>query len=143
MTPLHIQVKDGQCINHPAFTENLFAAFGEIPADWFPFTRVAQPTSTILPVGPYQIAEETYVPDGDGWKDSWSVRDMTPEEKQAKIDGYSKIQPFPSWTFDADECKWKAPVEMPSNGAWLWNEDTLSWKDVTPPPLDLSVVSFA
>lgn len=35
-------------------------------------------------------------------------------------------QPFPSWLLD-ENFDWQAPIMMPSDGIWNWNEDTLSW----------------
>ena len=41
-------------------------------------------------------------------------------------------QPFPSWTLNPDTALWDAPVPMPSEGGpWVWDEDTLSWVEVT------------
>jgi hypothetical protein len=41
-------------------------------------------------------------------------------------------QPFPSWTLDANH-DWQPPTPMPAEGGpWEWNEDTLSWVEVTP-----------
>jgi hypothetical protein len=142
---LYIQTKNGQVINHPAIEHNLIDAFGKVPNDWVPFTRFEQPTNDILPVGPYQLAVVNYVPDGMGWKDSWSVREMTQEEKQEKITAIKSIQPFNSWTFNETICQWEAPVARPEGNYWGWDEDTLSWKDFspTPPlPVTLSDVSF-
>jgi hypothetical protein len=85
---LYIQTKDGQPINHPAFEENLMEAFGEIPGDWEPFSRVERPV-----LGVYQLLEnqEAVYAKVDGiWTDVWSVREMTAQERQAVIDFYIK-----------------------------------------------------
>ena len=37
------------------------------------------------------------------------------------------IQPYPSWVLDEVTCMWEAPVPMPSEGLWTWDEATLSW----------------
>ena len=38
--------------------------------------------------------------------------------------------PFPSWVWTDNA--WIAPVPMPSEpGMWVWDEDTLSWVEVT------------
>jgi hypothetical protein len=139
---LYIQTINGQYINHPAFEDNLIAAFGSVPIDWVPFARISQPTNDILPVGPYQTAKVTYVQDGDGWKDSWDVEDITTEEKNNLIAYAMLNQPYPSWTFDEPTCSWLPPTPKPNGFYWEWNEETLSWKDTTPPPLTLSDVSF-
>lgn len=85
---LYIQTKDGQPINHPAFEENLMQAFGEIPSDWEPFSRVERPV-----LGVYQLLEnqEAVYAKVDGiWTDVWSVREMTAQERQAVIDFYTE-----------------------------------------------------
>ncbi len=140
---LYIQTINGQVVNHPAYEDNLLQTFGSIPAEWTPFTRIAQPSNHILPVGVYQVAEVAYVQDGGGWKDSWSVRDMTTEEKTAKIAGWKSYQSFPSWVFDELTCSWKSPVPRPHGLYLVWDEPTLSWIDTTPPEMQLSAVSFA
>lgn len=38
-------------------------------------------------------------------------------------------QPFPSWTLNDVTTEWEAPTPMPTEGMWLWDEATLSWKD--------------
>jgi len=41
-------------------------------------------------------------------------------------------QPFPSWTLNPDTALWDAPTPMPTEGGpWSWDEDTLSWVEVT------------
>lgn len=40
-------------------------------------------------------------------------------------------QPYPSWTLDANH-DWEPPTPMPSEGGpWAWDEETLSWVEVT------------
>lgn len=41
-------------------------------------------------------------------------------------------QPFPSWVLNPDTALWDAPVPMPTEGGpWVWDEETLSWVEVT------------
>jgi hypothetical protein len=45
-------------------------------------------------------------------------------------DAFVKEQPFPSWIFNEDTCKWNAPIEYPSDGkSYLWNEENHSWEN--------------
>ena len=37
-------------------------------------------------------------------------------------------QPYPSWIRNGSF--WEAPVAMPEEGSWQWNESTLSWDEV-------------
>lgn len=40
-------------------------------------------------------------------------------------------QPYPSWTLDSNH-DWQPPTPYPSEGGlWVWDEDTLSWVEVT------------
>ena len=38
-------------------------------------------------------------------------------------------RPFPSWT--PVDGRWQPPTPRPSEGDWYWDEDTLSWVEVT------------
>jgi len=48
--------------------------------------------------------------------------------------GFAPPQPFPSWIKDGSTYQWNAPVPRPIDGKFYrWDEDTLSWIEVTPP----------
>jgi hypothetical protein len=40
-------------------------------------------------------------------------------------------QPYPSWVRTG--LFWNAPISMPSDGMWSWNEDELSWEELVLP----------
>ena len=44
----------------------------------------------------------------------------------ADIDAFVPPQPFPSWTLDADAV-WQAPITMPTDGMYSWNEESQAW----------------
>ena len=46
-------------------------------------------------------------------------------------DAFISPKPYPSWVLDEATCRWIAPVPMPSEGLWAWDEATLSWVEVT------------
>ena len=47
-------------------------------------------------------------------------------------DAFIAPKPYNSWLLDEDKAQWKAPIDMPTdNKRYLWNEDTLSWKEIT------------
>lgn len=49
----------------------------------------------------------------------------------ADADIFIAPQPFPSWTLDSNH-DWQPPTPMPTEGGpWAWDEDTLSWVEVT------------
>lgn len=45
-------------------------------------------------------------------------------------EGWRPPAPFSSWVWGGSE--WEAPVPMPADGDWYWDEDTLSWVEVIP-----------
>jgi len=138
MSDLYIQVQDGQTVNHPVLQQNLMDVFGEIPAHFEEFTRIPMPNPGTL--GVFQKFQETYETPNyqkvDGvWQDTWTVVDMTAEEKAAKIAAVqSQPQMFSSWTFNPDTCTWSAPVPLPADSGtgtppiqYMWNEVTKTW----------------
>ena len=43
-------------------------------------------------------------------------------------DAFYIPQPYPSWTFNEDSCKWIYPVAYPEDGkSYDWDEDTTNW----------------
>ena len=38
-------------------------------------------------------------------------------------------KPFPSWKLD-ENFDWEAPVPMPTEGSWTWNEELGDWEEV-------------
>ena len=49
-------------------------------------------------------------------------------------DAFIPPKPYASWTLVEDTCQWQAPVPMNDDGKpYTWNEDTLSWVEVTLP----------
>jgi hypothetical protein len=46
-------------------------------------------------------------------------------------DAFIPPTPYPSWVLDEDTCLWVAPIPMPEDGDYTWNEDTQSWDAVS------------
>ena len=42
-------------------------------------------------------------------------------------DVFISPKPYASWILDTSIWNWKAPVEMPTDGLYEWNETTTSW----------------
>lgn len=42
-------------------------------------------------------------------------------------DAFIPQQPYPSWALNEDTCLWDAPVSRPIDGAYDWDESTISW----------------
>ena len=49
-----------------------------------------------------------------------------------QADVFVAPQPYPSWVLDENH-DWQAPVPMPDEGEWWWDEDMLSWVEVPVP----------
>ena len=48
------------------------------------------------------------------------------------LEGFQPPQPYDSWSFNADEWQWEAPVPMPAdNKPYIWNEDNTSWEEMS------------
>lgn len=39
---------------------------------------------------------------------------------------------FPSWIIDTENYIWIPPVPKPDSGTWIWDEETISWKEYDP-----------
>jgi hypothetical protein len=133
---LYIQVRNGQPFEHPIFGDNFRHAFPGIDVDNLPpefavFQRVPQ---NVTP-GPFEVAEVSYQWFDTIVKDVWSVRPMTDQEKAAKIAEYQSNKPFQSWTLNEETLTYSPPTPRPQDGKlYRWDEPTLSWIEITPPP---------
>jgi len=48
---------------------------------------------------------------------------------QADIDSFVAPKPYASWTLDSN-AQWQAPVAMPTDGMYSWDEATTSWIEI-------------
>ena len=49
-------------------------------------------------------------------------------------DAFIPPKPFPSWVLNETTCLWDAPTPMPiDDKQYSWNEETLSWVEITWP----------
>jgi hypothetical protein len=46
-------------------------------------------------------------------------------------DAFIPPKPYESWVLNEDTCLWDAPVPMPEDGMYTWDEETTSWIEVT------------
>jgi len=46
-------------------------------------------------------------------------------------DAFIPPKPYPSWVLNEDTCLWEAPVTMPTDGMYSWDEDTVSWVEMS------------
>lgn len=49
----------------------------------------------------------------------------------ADLDAFIPPKPFDSWVFDEDTCRWSAPVAIPSDGPYYWDEDNQQWVEIS------------
>ena len=45
-------------------------------------------------------------------------------------DAFIPPQPFASWKLNETTCLWEAPVAMPEDGHYIWNENITNWTEV-------------
>ena len=46
-------------------------------------------------------------------------------------DAFIPPKPYPSWLLDENTCQWAAPIPMPENDIYSWDENAQSWVAVT------------
>jgi hypothetical protein len=137
---LYIETENGQIKNHPAFEDNLIQAFGAVPEQWEPFTRVERPSGGI-----YQKIEGPAYAKIDGvWTDVWTVQDITLDEKIAKqqsvINAFNarrQAENWSAWALDESTCTMAPPIPPPDpiegkNVFWCGTEN--NWKETPARP---------
>jgi hypothetical protein len=152
---LYIETENGATKNHPAFENNLIAAFGAIPEHWEPFVRIERPIPNV-----YQtlLSEEpTYAKVNGVWTDVWDLRDMTAEEKtatqQAVITAFNnreQAENWSAWTFDETTCEMVPPIPRPAIDQskleagilTFWCGADNNWKDTPAHPTDNNQYKF-
>jgi hypothetical protein len=156
---LFIETENGLVKNHPAYGENLIQAFGAVPSHWEPFVRVEHPT-----LDTYEIldpAESTYAKVNGAWTDVWTVRQMTAEERVAKLESVRKFvieifnarpqsENWSAWVFDEDKLTMVPPIPRPAPDQakldagimTFWCGAENGWKDAPPRPVDSNQYKF-
>ena len=47
-------------------------------------------------------------------------------------DAFIPMKPYNSWSLLEDTCQWVCPVSYPTDGKYYeWDEETISWKNIT------------
>ena len=49
----------------------------------------------------------------------------------AQRDAFIPPKPYESWVLNEDTCLWDAPVPMPTDKPYRWDEATTSWVEIT------------
>lgn len=131
---LFIRLIDGKPFEHPIVESNFRMAFPDVDTDNLPpqfarFKRIDLPK-----LKPYEVYEGvSYEKLGDFYCDVHHVRDMTNDEKQAKIERVKKQWAdggcFFAWVFNEEICDFEAPIPYPTDGnLYFWDDDTNTWK---------------
>jgi len=133
---LYIQIENGQPINHPAFEDNLIHAFGSIPSNWEPFTRIHQPLDLLTT--PFQKAEFSYALGNDGktWQDVWTAVEITEEERAALIAKTLNNPPFKNAVLNTSDLTWSKPPKPNDGKNYLFNRQTGSYVEAPTKPTD-------
>jgi hypothetical protein len=139
---LHIQIENGQPINHPALDSNLIQALGAIPANWEKFVRPERPVPTVYQV--LESDEPVYAKVDGVWTDVWSVREMTTEEKTAlqqsvitAFNSREQAENWSSWTLDEVTCTMQPPIPRPDfvqGKLVFWCGADANWKEAPARP---------
>jgi hypothetical protein len=143
----YIQVENGGTVNHPAFKDNVVAAFGTIPDNWEPFIRVANPTltdKTLVLISPEPSYEKV-----DGvWCDVWQTRPKTTEELAAEKEARLNLvrflwanrpyaNNFTEWVLNEEKENYEPPFPKPDDGKFYrWYGPSSNWREAEPLPQD-------
>lgn len=142
---LYIQTENGQPINHPALEENLIEAFGAVPSNWEPFTRLEKPTLGVDEK--FDDPDVTYEKIDGVWTDVYHVVALTDEDKavikQQKIDNYKAVwaalpqrDNFSAWVFNEETIKYEPPIPRPTDRDVIWSGANNGWVDKPQKPDD-------
>lgn len=147
---LYIEIENGVVKNHPAFEDNLIAAFGAIPDHWEPFVRVERPV-----LGAYELLESdvpVYEKVNGVWTDVWRKRDMTVEEKTAKqqttrdaFNSREQAENWSAWILDEATCEMVPPIPRPApvEGVLvMWCGAENNWKEAPARPVNNNQYKF-
>lgn len=132
---LFIRIKDGQPFEHPIFGCNFRAAFPDVDVDNLPpefarFERIDCPNSAST----FEVNAVSYQWVDGVVKDIWSVRQMTPEEKDQKLKRLSdEILAYVPGLKDIARQRIDAATTLESRQAWLdYLEALNAWTLIDP-----------
>lgn len=130
---LFIRIIDGQPFEHPIIEQNFVDVFSEedinnLSENFAEFIRVERPQCGIFEV----VEGPVYQWENGKIKDVWTIRPMTEQERQEKIQQAKDGKPFPSWTLNEETLEFIFPVPFPNDGkSYKWDENVLNWVDVS------------
>ena len=130
---LYIRIKDGQPFEHPILGDNFREVFPDIDVNNLP-SEFAKFEKQDLNIGAYEIFDAMPYFIENGVCKNGRVRQMTPEEKQVKIDAirnwWGRVG-FASWVFNEATAEFEPPFPKPdATKRYRWSEDISNWVEV-------------
>lgn len=52
----------------------------------------------------------------------------------ADRDAFIPPKPYESWVLNEDTCLWEAPIPVPAEGKWNWDEESQGWIELIESP---------
>lgn len=133
---LYIRLKNGQPFEHPITEQNLLLTYADIDVDNLPSYVAPFISSTKPSSGIYQVVEESYTVEDNVVTQTWTVRDMTPEEKLSKQELAKNTainKDDNSLVFDPATCQFIPPIPYPTDGkTYEWDSSSSSWFEIIP-----------
>lgn len=127
-----LRIEAGQPVGNPMDADSVRVLHnGRIPVDYAPFRPAGPPVD----LGPYEVTDAApqYAERDGVWTHDYNRRDMTAEEKAAHVAAIQaqwSATEYSSWVWDEAGCRYRPPVEPPTDdGIYHWDETSLTWKD--------------
>jgi hypothetical protein len=75
----------------------------------------------------YNTIEGKHTLDGIPFRGNYAV---TGGKYVSDLDVFMPPADYPSWVIDTTNYTWVSPVPKPDSGLWIWDETTISWKEL-------------
>jgi hypothetical protein len=134
---LIIKIINGEPDGHPMLYSNFIQCFPDIDTENLPeeyryFERHIKPELP-TPYHLYETDDAVYVTIDNVVHDHWNFIEMTPEEKQAKINEVMALDHPTGWAFNEETCTWEPPFPPPdTDNVYKWSNETQNWLFISP-----------
>lgn len=73
------------------------------------------------------------------WRNGWDRKNfgVIGSKYDREKDAFIPQRPYPSWNLNESTCKWEPPIPIPETGSkyeWVWNEQLLTWVNISSNP---------
>lgn len=75
----------------------------------------------------YNTVAGQHVNGGTPFRGNYAGIGFTYDEE---LDAFIPPKPYPSWELNETTYSWEAPVPMPEEGLWAWNEEAGNWVEL-------------